>query len=189
MKKNYLKISILIFLTFVSYSQTFACSCIMPEGPNESLNNASSVFIGRVDKIEQSSIANELLGDYRRNIVSFNVKNSIKGNLSNNVTITTARDSATCGYNFEEGKEYIVYTHGEGRDLEVSLCSRTAEIVNATEDLEAFKEILQDSKINDSLDEGQIKNTFYKEIELYISIILILISIYIISLRFKTIKD
>jgi hypothetical protein len=41
-----------------------------------------------------------------------------------------------CGYEFKEGKRYLIYAYGEAKDpYSVTYCSRTQPIENAEEDL------------------------------------------------------
>ena len=53
----------------------------------------------------------------------------------NTVTIHTAQSSASCGYGFENNREYIIYADTHGDQLQVSLCSKTNTLTNATEDI------------------------------------------------------
>jgi hypothetical protein len=57
---------------------------------------------------------------------------------SEDAEVVTAVSSATCGYNFEVGKSYLVYAGTFDGKLNVSLCSRTALIDQAGEDLQAL---------------------------------------------------
>lgn len=70
--------------------------------------------------------------------VTFRVYTVWKGPRSDTLTITTARSSVSCGYEFEIGHEYLVYTHGERDDLKASLCSRTKPLAIAGGDLAAL---------------------------------------------------
>ncbi len=174
-------ISILLFIT-INNNQTFACSCMINESPNISMEKAKSVFIWKVSKIEESSIVNNLI-DYRKNYVTFSVSSSIKWISDNEITIVTAKDSATCWYNFEESKDYIVYTYWEEKIEEVSLCSRTALLTDANEDLE----ILKDKIVNiENTDEVETKKSFA---EISISLLIIFISIFTIIFVTRPIKD
>jgi len=174
-------LSILLFIV-LNNNQTFACSCMINESPNISMEKAKSVFIWKVSKIEESSIVNNLI-DYRKNYVTFSVSSSIKWNSNNEITIFTAKDSATCWYDFEEEKEYIVYTYWGENKQEVSLCSRTSLLENATEDIE----ILKDKIVNiEEKNEVESKKTYT---EIFISISVIFISIFTIVFITRPIKD
>jgi hypothetical protein len=100
------------------------------------------VFIGKVNSIETFS---ETIWTFPNrfetytNKISFQVDKAIKWEKVDTLQVTTPRDSATCGYSFEEWKDYIVYSNlDENNEITVSLCSRTNLLENATEDLIAF---------------------------------------------------
>jgi hypothetical protein len=69
--------------------------------------------------------------------VRFSVVTAWRGVDTREVTVSTHRSSAMCGYPFQEGEEYLVYARG-GEGLTVSLCSRTAPLADAGEDLAAL---------------------------------------------------
>ena len=50
-----------------------------------------------------------------------------KGGEQTEITVSTAKSGAACGYGFEKGKKYLVYAGKEdkGKALHVSLCGRT----------------------------------------------------------------
>ena len=55
--------------------------------------------------------------------------------------VTTPPTGGSCGFAFEEGEEYIVYAYdGANTDesYSVNICSRTALLSQAQEDLDAF---------------------------------------------------
>lgn len=149
---NIKKTIILFIFLFLSISfnlsSTFACSCIIPESPEKELEKSDSVFIWRVISIEKEKSLNQLLWNINKNIVNFEVKANIKWISKDSIIAETAESSASCGYNFEEGKEYIVYWNIENWELNISLCSRTSLVSNASEDLEAFKDILNTNQEN-----------------------------------------
>jgi len=103
-----------------------ACSC-MQQTQEDAAQNAGAIFEGRVTRIDDPTGQKKVL---------FQVVRTFKGPSQESLTATTANSSASCGYEFEQGKSYLVYaTQEEGGALAVSLCSRTAPIENATEDL------------------------------------------------------
>mgnify|MGYP003392938593 CR=1 FL=1 len=116
---------------FVPVQTVHACSCILPRAPAEEFEDSTAVFSGKVISIE-----NEDFG-YKAN---FEVDRIWKGLSGSTVVISTARDSAACGFGFEEGKEYIVYAHGEGEALSTNLCSRTHLLTENDSDVEALGE-------------------------------------------------
>jgi len=103
-------------------SMSFACSCIMPVPPLEALSQSDAVFVGTVKGVSSVS-------DYRKT-VDFDVSMVWKGDVGNDATVFTARDSAACGFGFEAGKTYVVYAHddAEGEGRTANSCSRTHEV-------------------------------------------------------------
>lgn len=111
----------------------FACTCIESRLPIEELEKSTAVFTGKVIDI-----------DVRRGIVlssadpvkvTFDVSETWKGPDYKVLVVTTVRYSASCGYPFEQGEEYIVYARGEEDKLNTGICSRTKLLAAAEEDL------------------------------------------------------
>lgn len=105
----------------------YACSCIMPGTPQEELSRADAVFGGTVTSIERV--------DQMTLRVTFDVGRIWKGPSAPTLSVTTAGDSAACGYQFQPGAEYIVYATGQDGSLVTSLCSRTQPAASASDDL------------------------------------------------------
>lgn len=109
-------------------NKAFACSCIQ-RTPTELVDSASAVFSGRVAKVEQIPFGGER--------TTFDVNRLWKGIETDRIVVWTADpDGNTCGYAFQEGKEYLVYTQGD--NLEVGACSGTKLLETAGEDLDAL---------------------------------------------------
>ena len=129
MKKNiYLSFLMLIFL-FITAERSLACSCVVSPGSLKdqvrmAYSGADAVFSGEVLEIKQSPT------DSNSFLVTFKVDNSWKGEAATEITITTATESAMCGYNFEAGKKYLVYASGNKDKLSAYNCSRTAIFSN-----------------------------------------------------------
>jgi hypothetical protein len=108
-----------------------ACSC-MKLTPAEGLSSSHAVFTGEV-----ISIAKNEATQFGGLEVTLRVGKVWKGDPPAEVKVRTAGSSAACGYPFVEGKTYLVYAvHDEADPLRVSLCSRTALLEDAAEDLE-----------------------------------------------------
>lgn len=119
----------MISLWFVmSPTSTYACSCVDPGSPAEALAQSDLVFRGTVTSIKPGD-------DERQLAVQFDVQTVWKGANTDTITLATQEDTAACGYPFEAGVEYVVYSY-DGTD--VALCSRTAPVELAAEDLAAF---------------------------------------------------
>ena len=109
-------------------TNTYACSCVTLGTPEEELAQSTLVFRGTVTSIGPPAEDGWLS-------VDFDVETVWKGNDTATISLTTHRDSATCGYPFEERVEYVIYSWD---GVDVGLCSRTAPIDQAGEDLAAF---------------------------------------------------
>ena len=114
-----------------------ACSCVPPPPPAEALEASSAVFAGIVLDVEDHSIIEPTAVTFGDRVVTFRVLRYWKGVDSRIVQVTTSGSGASCGYPFQEGRNYLVYAHGES-DLVVSLCSRTRRLKDAREDLDAL---------------------------------------------------
>ena len=119
-----------------------ACSCVQPGTPSEELEKFSAVFAGKVISIQHSYDPNAGFaspGDHTT--VGFEVGAVWKGNVHEDMYITTPPTGGTCGFAFDEGEEYIVYAHdsasAEG-GYTVGICSRTALLSKAQEDIDAL---------------------------------------------------
>ena len=106
-----------------------ACSCIEPGSPSEALERSAVVFSGRVVAIDDRLVLGSSLDPL---IVEFEVETVWKGPLHPKAELKTANDSASCGYSFVEGGEYLVYSRNGS---EASLCSRTRPLSKAGDDL------------------------------------------------------
>jgi hypothetical protein len=121
---------------FADPGKTHACSCAVSGSPAEALDRADAVFAGEVVSVRvgRSSLLTYSSADPVS--VKFNVSRVWKGPRSDTITIKTVRSEVSCGYEFEEGRKYVVYA----RNGETGLCSRTAGLENAVADLAALGE-------------------------------------------------
>ena len=99
-------------------------------------NDQTAVFAGEVTNIESDE--GPVINSTDPVMVTFQVIEVWKGAPQNTITITTPRESASCGFNFEVGREYVVYAWDNGDGLSTNLCSRTAELSPDLEDLDAL---------------------------------------------------
>ncbi|MEH7238944.1 LPXTG cell wall anchor domain-containing protein [Bacillus sp. JJ1562] len=100
----------------------------------------------------------------------FEVNESWKGANTSQVIVSTARSGASCGYEFELNKEYIVYAYGDKNQLETGYCERTALLSAAGEDLTILGKGKEPTEKVDLRDELGESNPV-----LYVSIIVILL--------------
>jgi hypothetical protein len=100
--------------------------------PSEGLSSSHAVFSGEVIDIERNETTR--FGGLE---VTLQVKRVWKGEPKEEIKVRTAGSSAACGYTFVKGKTYLVYAVSDDADpMRVSLCSRTAPIEDAKEDLD-----------------------------------------------------
>jgi len=118
-----------------------------PPAPKEALNQSDAVFVGRVISVDFPG--GELGGGSVS--VTLEVSKYWKGVTSGQVIVTTAENSAACGYvcesadctaGFKEGYEYLVYASDYNSDgsLNTNICTRTRLLSDAQEDLTALGE-------------------------------------------------
>ena len=117
-----------------SAGRTYACSCVPPRPPLEALARADSVFSGEVVSMKEPR--GLMVSSTDPITVEFRVNAVWKGEMHETMFIETAWSSASCGFEFALNERYIVYAR-EGR---TSLCSRTKNIANASEDLMSLGE-------------------------------------------------
>lgn len=118
-------------MTAVQPACVFACSCIAPPPPDEAMANSTAVFAGQVTEI----VAPADLGGSNPVVVTFAVSQGWKGAEQTTIVVSTTGSSASCGFEFVKGQEYLVYaTESEGR-LQTGLCSRTASLAAAANDI------------------------------------------------------
>ena len=66
----------------------------------------------------------------------FEVDQYWKSQLTNRVVVYTASDGATCGFDFQIGRHYLVYCRSAGTNLVTTICDRTKPINVALPDTE-----------------------------------------------------
>ena len=118
------------------YNAAYACSCMIPESPNDSLQKSDAVFSGKAIGIEEKNQNDLAFSSMDPVLVTFDVDRVWKGENGSPITIQTRQSSASCGYSFEENSHYLVYANRNGDVLDVSLCSRTSLVSSATEDID-----------------------------------------------------
>lgn len=138
-RQNAKALGLVLFLTMMLGAPSVdACSCMMPRAPSEALAKAGAVFAGRVVSVDvprgvaiPEGIVTGSMDPVR---IGFEVERVWKGSVTRSTTVTTARSGASCGFEFQTGRTYLVYASGSDT-LFVSLCSRTTEMPLAKDDL------------------------------------------------------
>jgi hypothetical protein len=133
-------VSILTLLFAFNTVPAWACSCAPPPPPGEARDGSAAVFAGQVTAIEAPGPVGGLINSADPVKVTVQVSQVWKGSLNSTLVVTTARDSASCGYSFDLGGEYLVYAYDAEGELNTNLCSRTAPLQSAGEDLNVLGE-------------------------------------------------
>lgn len=126
--------SILLTVLLLIPNVLWPCSCAYST-PQRSYEYASAVFSGRVLEVGIVTLSSGT----RMYEVVFQVDQSWKEVTSEKVTVLTGLDESSCGYTFDLGNDYLVYATLWGDFPVASICSRTREISEASEDFSYFK--------------------------------------------------
>jgi hypothetical protein len=139
-KPGRLLLVVLLLATVLTQPQSaFACSCIPSGPPEEALEQATVVFAGRVVDADPAP-AGEMVNTAELVPYTFEVSQVWKGDVNSTITLGSSVSSASCGYEFVVGEEYIVYGSEAEGGLQTGLCTRTAPLASAEEDLVALGE-------------------------------------------------
>lgn len=138
--KKQVGVFVLFFFIFSTMMTLFpsygaACSCAQPPGVKEELSQSKAVFSGKAIKVEEKKSA----AGFTTKSVLFEVKEAWKGVSQSPIEVTTGAGGGDCGYEFKKGQSYLVYANDSdmygSKKLTVIICSRTAEISAAQDDL------------------------------------------------------
>jgi len=123
----------------------FACTCIGTFSGLPACQQRweySTVFVGRVTRIDPPPArADGLISSADRVQVRLDVIEAFTGLADRVAEVTTARDSASCGYGFKVGETYLIYANRANGALHVSLCSGTTPAANAQDDLRYLRRV------------------------------------------------
>ena len=117
-----------LFGLFSNVTPALACSCVMAT-PTEQFNNAAVVFVGTVRSITTDGVSNS---------VGFNVSELQKGSSVKTITVITHQQESACGFDFKEGKDYVVYAYEEDGKLGTGICTGTALVADSQDDIDNF---------------------------------------------------
>jgi len=130
-----LSIFICILIIVPLPSITSACSCAKLPTVEDGFQHSKAVFSGKVIDIKDK----KTIQGYMSKSVLFEVSNTWKGVEQSQIMITTGQGGGDCGFDFKEGKEYLVYANDStmyGAESLVSIiCDRTNELNSSKEDL------------------------------------------------------
>lgn len=141
------------FLLTSGMTVTFACECAplpVVTGPRDfaesQANRADAVFEGKVRgvalhwKLRDTPAGDLLLANLDDNpptmLVTFEVSRSYRGTQPDEVQIETGLGAGDCGFDFEAGRQYLVYADAdENGHLSTSVCSGTALLEDSAANL------------------------------------------------------
>ncbi|MCK4510556.1 HEAT repeat domain-containing protein [bacterium] len=116
-----------------------ACSCVSPPPPLVALGEVDAVFSGTVVARRDASKprADGMIGSMDPMEYTIAVLEVWKGELADTVAVRTARSSASCGYPFTIGTQYLIYadTRADTGCLRTNLCTRTKPLEHADGDV------------------------------------------------------
>jgi hypothetical protein len=149
MKRIALLMAVLVARLILWPQPVLACSCMQPPAPQEAMAGSVAVFVGTVTGIQQPGGAIQSSADPA--LVTFEVSQVWKGPEFTNLLVQTSQSSASCGYEFEFGRDYLVYASGSETDLSTGLCSRTTLLTNAELDVTELGEATTPVEANPDL--------------------------------------
>jgi len=131
---------LLAILITCAAPSAFGCSCLQPPDVAQELERSASVVDATVVALEDRKSGwqsiklwfQRLLGQSAPSVpdnrlaVRLRVHEVWKGKAAPELVVYTARDSAACGFPFEVGRRYFIYSNRTADEAyAVSLCSRT----------------------------------------------------------------
>jgi hypothetical protein len=132
-----LKALIFAALNLVGVYSVSACSC---EGLTPVCSvywKTSNVFLGRVvgiDHVYDQSPTDNLIGPGHF-VTRFAVLKAYRGAVAEQVVVRTADQGSSCGFSFEQGRDYLVYADsGSNGELATNHCTRTHRVASAADD-------------------------------------------------------
>ncbi|MFF2089146.1 hypothetical protein [Paenibacillus sp. NPDC058174] len=113
-----------------------ACSCAERPDAQQNLKNKAAVFAGTVvftkKKVDLPFVSRSSDSPVQ---VNFEVSEVWKGHVTSHLTVSTAMSSASCGVEFQDGQQYLVYANARNGELQVDSCGGTMLLAQAGADL------------------------------------------------------
>ncbi|WP_181347609.1 hypothetical protein [Thalassobacillus sp. CUG 92003] len=126
----------LIYIAFAALpSPVSACSCTEPPPAQTAYKTNDAVFSGKIVKIEKEDSSGGLQSSLDPVKVLVEVDETWKNASESQQIVATAESSASCGFPFEEGEEYLIYANEHDGELKTDLCSRTTSLDSAEGDM------------------------------------------------------
>ncbi len=116
-----------------------ACGCVSIPAPLVALGEADAVFSGTVVARREASKprADGMISSMDPVEYTIAVLEIWKGELADTVAVRTARSSASCGYPFKTGVQYLIYANSRADTgcLITNVCTRTKRLGRADRDV------------------------------------------------------
>jgi hypothetical protein len=112
---------------FGDLERALACSCVESEGVSVDFAQSGSVFEGKVTRLQHEPKQHRLTARVE-------VLRRWKGAPRSPVDVVTIDEGSLCGFGFERGKSYLLFTPENDGTLSVSLCSRSKASESAAAD-------------------------------------------------------
>jgi len=134
-----------LLLLLASAGRADACSCAGSKSPCAEFGSASAVFVGTVTGMRTTQPKPGEKGEdaWERNVYRFAVLQPFLGVESTEFEVATGQGGGDCGFHFSKGETYLVYAYGggEGKPPSTNICTRTAAVSEAAEDLEYLRNL------------------------------------------------
>jgi hypothetical protein len=115
-------------------ARVLACSCAQMT-PAQALSNADVAFVGVVASLKDPNAGNPIVGTGDPIVYVFAVEAVAKGPAAKQITITSARDGASCGMTFALADKWRIYAYAdEAGGLATGICSGN-ELITANASL------------------------------------------------------
>ena len=142
-----------IALSWLLPAAALACRCLPPPSPNFGLEKSDVVFVGKATDVEMIEADGWLYGTFKQMMgseqlyefetlrVTLEVTTPLKAADESPLILETLASQEQCGIPFQTGKEYFVYAyHSPQGDLKTDMCTRTATVAKAAEDMAVLVE-------------------------------------------------
>ena len=123
-----------VFWLMADAEPAIACVCAPSGSPKEALAYSDVVFAGKATAVQMWNESGPSVSSADPVTARFDVNRVWKGTTQDTIVIKTGRLRSSCGYEFKEGRRYVVYAI----DGETGLCTRTRPVVLAPRDFAAL---------------------------------------------------
>ena len=138
-----------------------ACSCINLENTEAKLENAQYVFTGEVINVEVSGQQYNEMQEITVKIINTFKPSQFPEPV--NMKIYATKDTgANCGYNFQNGKEYLIYAYLEENKFTTNSCMGNSLLIKSQEEIKELNKLTNSTNNNPPVVEPIKSNIFTK---------------------------